>query len=184
MDSLIDSYRPSMEKAITHFKEELASIRTGRANPAMVEGIVVEAYGTKTPLLQLATITTPDNKTIMVDPWDKSVIKEIEKALTVANLGLSVGNEGKHLRLVVSPLTEETRHNLIKTLNQRAENSRKTLRGIRDDAKDAIQEAEKNKEISEDEKYRLQKSLDEMTSNYNDQIKELTDKKEAEIKTI
>ncbi|MFH1173270.1 MAG: ribosome recycling factor, partial [bacterium] len=95
MDSIIENHRPDMDKALAHFKEEMGTIRTGRANPGLVEGVLVEAYGTRTPLLQLASITTPDSRNIIVEPWDKSVIKEIEKALNNANLGLSVGNEGK-----------------------------------------------------------------------------------------
>ncbi len=184
MHVIIDSHQPEFENAINHLKDELASLRTGRASPALVEGIPIEAYGTKSPLRQLASITTPDSKTILVDPWDKNVIKEIEKSINDANLGLSVVNEGKHLRLVIASLTEETRKDLIKVLNQKAENTRKTLRSLRDEIKEKIQRAEKEKEISEDEKFRLQKNLDEITAEYNNKIKELVEKKEKEIMTI
>ena len=184
MNTIIEGHQPQFAKTVDHLKEELSAIRTGRATPALVEGILIKAYGTKTPLLQLATITTPDSKSIMVEPWDKSVIKEIEKGLNDADLGLSVGNEGKHLRLSIAALTEETRNDLIKVLNQKAENTRRTIRGLRDNIKEEIQKAERNKEITEDDKYKMQKDLDEFTNNYNEKIKEMVAKKENEIKTI
>ena len=184
MDTILENHRSEFESTVNHFKEELASVRTGRATPALVENILIEAYGTKTPLRQLASINTPDSRTLMVDPWDKSVIKEIEKDLNEASLGFSVTNEGKNLRLTIATLTEETRNDLIKALNQKAENTRKNVRGLRDKIKEEIQEAEKDKEITEDDRYKLQKDLDELTNSYNVKIKEMVEKKEIEVKTI
>lgn len=184
MTTIIDNHQSEYENIINHFKNELGALRTGRATPALVEGVLVEAYGVKTPLLQLATITAPDSRTIIVDPWDKNVIKEIEKAVSSANLGLNAVNEGRNLRIVIPSLTEETRKNLTKVLNQKAEDSRKALRSLRDKIKEEIQKAEKEKIIGEDEKFRLQKKLDEATTEYNDKIKELVEKKEKEIMTI
>lgn len=184
MNNILESRQSEFENAITRFKSELGAVRTGRATPALVENIQASAYGVKSPLLQLAGISAPDSRNIIIEPWDKNIVKDIEKAINESNLGLSAVNEGKHLRVSLPALTEESRKNLLKILNQKAEAGRQRLRAIRDEIKNEIQQAEKNKEMGEDEKFRLIKKLDEITADYNNKIKEIADKKEKEIMTV
>jgi ribosome recycling factor len=134
------------------------------------------------PLTQLASIQAPEPKMLTVEPWDKNVIKDVEKAIQAASLGLSIVNEGTFLRVTIPPMTEESRKELVKVLSDKLENARQAIRGVRDKVKEEITSAEKNKEISEDDKYKLIEDLDELTRKYNDQVKEVGDKKEQEIK--
>ena len=159
-------------------------MRTGRANAALIEHLVVEAYGSLTPLQHLASISVPDAKTITINPWDKSVLKDIERAISVANIGVNPLNDGVILRLVLPPLTEENRKALIKILGQRLEHAKIALRGIRDGIKDEIYKAEKAKEITEDDRYDLQKDLDDMTKEYTVVIEAFGETKEQEIMTV
>lgn len=182
--SIIDDQKPEFTKAINHFTEDLKSLRTGRATPSMVENITVESYGAKMPLKQVASLAVVDPKTLTVDPWDKNIIKDVEKALSLANLGFSVVNEGKLVRLILAPLTEESRLKLIKVLKEKTEQARINVRSLRDKIREKILEQEKNKEITEDDKYKLQKKLDEVTSEFNDKIKVFSEEKEKEIITI
>lgn len=178
----LDQYRQHFDKAIEHLKQDIASIRTNRATPALLENIQVEVYGSKMPLIQLATIQAPEPKTLTVEPYDRNVIKDIEKTIQTASLGLSLANEGTFLRISIPPMTEESRQELIKLLGAKLESARQAVRGVRDKIKDDIGAAEKSKEVSEDEKYRLIEDLDEMTRKYNDQIKLVGAKKEEDIK--
>ncbi len=178
----LDQYHDQFDKAIEHLKLDLGSIRTNRATPALLENIQVEIYGSKMPLIQVASIQAPESKMLTVEPWDKQVIKDVEKAIQTASLGLSVANEGTFLRITIPPMTDETRQELIKVLNNKLESARQAVRGVRDNVKDEINLAEKNKEISEDEKYKLIDALDELTRQYNDQIKTIGENKEEEIK--
>lgn len=178
----IKQHAPQFEKAIEHFKSELAGVRTNRATPAMLENIMTEVYGQKMPIMQLASIQAPEPTMMTVEPWDKSTIKAIEKAISSASLGLSVSNEGTFLRITVSPLMEETRKELLKMVNTKTEEARRSLRGVRDEIKEKILAAEKDKEISEDERYKLVEELDKMTRNYNDKVNALAEKKEGEIR--
>ncbi|MFH1225979.1 MAG: ribosome recycling factor [bacterium] len=184
MNSFIDDHQTDFENILNHLRQEVSAIRTGRASPVLVEKIMVDAYGAKSPLIQLAGITATDSRTILIEPWDKNVIKEIEKAVNESGLGLNAVNEGRHLRISIPSLTEESRRDLLKMLNQKAEDSRQTLRVLRDDVKSEIQQAEKDKAMGEDEKFRWQKKLDEVTGEYNERIKGLVEKKEKEIMTI
>ncbi|MFH1890363.1 MAG: ribosome recycling factor [Candidatus Kuenenbacteria bacterium] len=178
----LEEYRENFDKLIGHVNHELNSIRTNRAAPAMLENIQVEAYGAKTPLIQMASIQVPEPKMLIVEPWDKNVLKNIEKAIQTASFGLSVVNEGNFLRITVPAMTEETRNELIKLLNSKLEDGRQAVRGVRDDIKEKIVKAEKEKEISEDEKFKLIEKLDEMAREYNGKIKGIGEKKESEIK--
>ncbi len=184
MPSLIDSYQDDFQKIIESFKREIASLRTSRASSALVENILVEAYGTKMLLKQLANISVLDGKTIIIEPWDKNNLKHIEKAFQVSDLGLTPIVENDIIRISFPPLNEERRKELIKILHQKAESARIELRRIRDKIREEIFKKEKAKEISEDEKYRLFKELDEKTRKVDQQIKELADKKEQEISQI
>jgi ribosome recycling factor len=184
MNQYIQAQQEEFVKAINFFKKEIARLRTGRANPNVLDGIQVEAYGTKTPLNGLATINVPDGQSILVSPWDKNVLKEIERAIVGANLGLGVINEGDKIRLTVPKMTEENRKELVKKLNEYKEASRITIRQIRDEIKESIEQAEKTKEIPEDDKFRFIKELDEEVSKKNTELGEIRDKKEEEIMTI
>jgi len=180
----IEQHKPEFEKVIDHLKEELNTIRTGRATTAMLDRVVVEAYGVNTPLKQLATINVPDSKTLTIEPYDKSTIKDIEKAIQLADIGVSPVNEGNLVRISVPPLTEESRKELVKILNQKIEQSRISVRNLRDKIRDDIQKAEKENEITEDDKYKSFTDLDNLTTEYNAKIKEIADNKEKEIMTI
>ena len=184
MGSLIDSYQSDFDKSLAVLKDELATLRVGRANPLMVENILVEAYGTKTALKQLASITAPEARTILIQPWDKTVAKEVEKAIIQANIGINPVNEGQQIRLTVAPLTEESRKELTKSVGEKMENTRIAMRQVRDKAREEIIKQEKNKEITQDDKYDLQKELDELAKDYNEQIKNLGEKKAKEIMTL
>jgi ribosome recycling factor len=180
----LDSYRSELAKSVEHLKADISTLRTNRANPAMVENISVEAYGAATPLQQLASISVPEARSIVVAPWDKSIIKEIEKAIIAANIGLNPANEGTQLRIVMPQLTEEGRKDLIKILNQKLEQGRQVVRKLRDKSREEVMQLEKNKEISEDKKFELLKQIDEETQKTNDLIKKIGEEKEKEIMTI
>ncbi len=180
----IEQHKPEYEKNISRLKEELSSIRTGRAIPAILDRVVVEAYGVKTPLSQLANINVPDPRTLTIEPYDKNVIKDTEKAIQLADLGVSIVNEGSLIRISMPPLTEESRKELVKILGQKLEQVRISIRGVRDKIRDEINKAEKENEITEDDKYKSFTDLDNLTSEYNEKVKEMGDKKEKEIMTI
>ncbi|MFA6526778.1 MAG: ribosome recycling factor [Candidatus Buchananbacteria bacterium] len=182
--SIIDNHKEEFIKAINHFQSEIGGLKTGRANPLILDSVRVEAYGALNPIINVASVTVPDARSLIVTPWDKSIIKEIEKGIVDANLNLNPVNEGDKLRINLPPLTEETRKEIVKLLHQRAEDGKISLRMVRDKVKDEIMEAEKNKEFGEDEKFRLLEELDKKVGSYNDQIKELTESKEAEIMTV
>jgi len=177
----LENKKNEFEKIIEHAHEELSSIRTSRATPALIENIKVEVYGTKTPLIQVAGITCPEAKQLLVEPWDKNLLKDIEKAVETAGLGLSIVNEGNFLRISMPALTEETRKEIVKVLHGKIENNKVALRQVRDKIKNEIEAELKNKEITEDDKYSLIEDLDKMTREFTDQIVELGKKKEEEI---
>ena len=184
MTVTIDIFKKEADKVLAVLGTELQTLRVGRANPLMVEGIMVEAYGARAPLKQMASITVPEARTLVIQPWDKSVIKEIEKAIVVANIGINPVNEGQQLRLVVPVLTEESRRELTKSVGEKMEKARIILRQLRDKMREEIVKQERNKEITEDDKFAQQKKLDDAVKEYNDRIKEIGEKKEKEIMTI
>ncbi|MBI4433778.1 ribosome recycling factor [Candidatus Uhrbacteria bacterium] len=180
----LDAYRPEFEKVAVHLLQELGSIRTGRATPALVDGVLVEAYASHMPIQQLATITTADARTLLVDPWDKAVLKEIEKAIRLAQPSLNPVSDGKILRIPMPQLTEDARRDLTKLIGQKVEQAKQSTRKIRDDARSAILEAERTKQVTEDDRYRLQKKLDELTEEYTMKFKTVGEKKVEEIMTV
>lgn len=179
----IDEHKEKFDKVIDHLKTDMSSIRTGRATPALVENIKVVAYegGETMPVEQLASISVPEARQLLIEPWDKSIIKAIEKAINESDMGLSVANEGGSLRLTIPLMTDEMRQKIMKLLNEKLEVARISMRGVRDKVKDEINKQEKDKEISEDEKYNLIDDLDELVKKYNNNVKELGEKKETEI---
>ena len=184
MNTYIQAKEGEFKKSIDFFIKEIAGIRTGRANPNMLEGVQVEAYGAKTPIQGVAAINVQDGQSILVVPWDKNVSKELEKAIVNADLGVGVVNEGEKIRLTVPKMTEENRKELVKKLNEKMETVRVSIRQIREDIKTAIEAAEKDKQITEDDKFRFIKELDEETAKQNEELKNLRDKKEGDIMTI
>lgn len=184
MLDFINKVKEEFEKTIEFLNNEIGTIRSGRAHPSIIDSLLVDAYGVQTPILQLATINVPEARVITIQPWDRGVIGNIEKAIREANIGINPVNEGNLIRLVVPQLTEESRRNLVKVLNQKLEQAKISLRKTRDKNKEDIVKSEKNKEISEDEKFALLKKLDDKIAEFNNQIKEIGDKKEQEIMAI
>ena len=184
MHQYIQAKRSDLTKITDFFKKDISSLRTGRANPSILDSVLVEAYGAKTPLNGLASISVPEARSIVITPWDKSITKDIERAVVGADLGINPVNEGDKIRLVVPQLTEENRKELVKKLNEKMETSRISLRQVRDDIKELIDAAFKSKSMSEDDKFRFLKELDEEIARQNDELKKLKEKKQEEIMTI
>jgi len=181
MNNIVQQHKESFDKAIDHLKHEISSLRTGRATPAIVEDVKVEAYGTMQDIKSVASISVADAKTINIQPWDKGVLQPIETAIRNSDLGLSPVNDGTLIRLNLPDLTSERRAELVKVLSKKLEEARITVRKIREDVRGQIDKAEKAKEIAEDEKFGLQDDLEKLVKEYNDLIKQIGDDKEAEI---
>jgi ribosome recycling factor len=169
---------------IEHFKGEIEKFRTGRATPALVDYLVIDYYGTKAPLKQIASINVPEPRSLMIQPWDRGALSAIENAIRVANLGFNPLNDGIVLRIALPPLTEERRRDLVKALNQKSEEARIAVRNIREDAWKEIQNLEKDGIISEDAKFRAKEELQAVVETYNNKIEEMRKKKEEDIMTI
>jgi len=184
MNQYLKAKQGEFKNAIDFFKKDISSLRTGRANPGMLEGGQADAYGVKTPLNGLASISVPDGKSMVVTPWDRNIVKDIEKAIVEANLGLGITNEGDKTRLSVPPMTEENRKELVKKLSDKMEAARIAIRQVRDEIKGDIEEAEENKEIGEDDRFRFIKELDEEVGKRNEEIREIRDGKEEEIMKV
>jgi ribosome recycling factor len=184
MNQYLDSHKEDFGNVVDFFHKEINSLRVGRANPEILDTILIEAYGVKNKISGLASISVTDARSMAVQPWDKSVLKEIEKGIVEADLGLSVVNDGEKVRLTLPVMTEENRKNLVKKLNEMMEESRISVRRVRDEVKQSIEAAEKEKEISEDDKFRFIKELEEEVQAKNESIKQLRDKKEIDIMTI
>ncbi|OIP80733.1 MAG: ribosome recycling factor [Parcubacteria group bacterium CG2_30_48_51] len=177
-------YQENFRKAYEFFQQEIEELRTGRVTPALVENISVDAYGTPMPVKQVASITIPDAKTIAIQPWDKGQLKNIEAALQKSALGVAPKNDGLAVYLNFPPLTEENRKQLVKILAQKAEAARVSVRQVRDKEREEIQKKEKAKEMGEDEKFRLQKHLDEETVEWTGKVNDLQNRKEEEIMVV
>lgn len=172
-----------MEKAIQHLDKELHKLRTGKATPQMLEGIRINYYGAMTPIEQTANINTPDPRQIIVQPWDKSILSDIEKAILAANLGLNPKNEGEVLRIMVPPLTEERRKDLVKKAKSEGENAKVSIRNIRRTSNEMAKSLEKDG-ISEDEVKRLQDEVQKLTDKYIEDIDKIVSLKEKDIMTV
>jgi ribosome recycling factor len=184
MNSIVESNRAHYDKTIEFLKTDIGSLRTGRISPSVVETIKVESYGTMSDLVQLASISAPEPQTIAIKPWDKGILKDIERALMASDLNVSPVVDSELIRLNFPSLTEETRKDLVKILNKKLEEAHVVLKSQREKIKESIVAAERDKEISEDEKFQALKELDEMTKNYNEQIKAVGKEKEAEIMKV
>jgi ribosome recycling factor len=184
MNDFIKKREEEFKAAVEHFKKELVSIRAGRANPAMIENILVDAYGAKTPLKQLSSIMAQEARTMVVQPWDKNLLKEIEKAIIYANLGLSVTVDSAIVRVAVPQMTEENRRDLVKLMNEKLETAKVAGRSVREKVKDEIMSAFKNSEITEDDKYKFVEELDKRVGELNKQLQDLAEQKEGEIMAV
>ena len=182
--TILDQRKEEFIHTLDHLKHELVGLRTGRATPALVDGISVEAYGARQPLKALASISVTDAKTLTIEPWDKSIIQNVDAALRNSDLGINPVNDGKIIRLPLPDLTRERRQELIKVLHRKLEDARIAMRQIREDMRKEIEQAEKNKDIGEDEKFSLQEELEKMVKEYNEKIKVIGEEKEKEILTV
>ncbi len=173
-----------MEKAVDDFRKELATLRTGRANASLLDGIRVDYHGTPMPVNQLGTLTVPDATMIVVSPWDPSVVPLIDKAIRTSDLGLNPTNDGKVVRVPIPSLTEERRKDIVKHLHKVLENHRTAVRNVRRDLKEAIEKLEKEKKISEDEKKRALDELEKVSHAETKKIEDLSASKEKEVMSI
>jgi ribosome recycling factor len=172
-----------MEKAIGALKRDLSTLRAGRASASMLDRVQAEYYGTMTPINQLGTITTPDSRTLMIQPWDKSALAAIEKAILKSDLGLTPANDGSIIRITIPPLTEERRAELVKATKKFGEDAKVAIRNIRRDANDEIKKKEKG-EISEDESRRHQEDIQKLTDRFTAEVDKILAAKEKEIMEV
>ena len=177
-------YEEKMKKSISAYESELATISAGRANPQILDKITVECYGMETPVNQVATVKLPDARTIVIQPYDASMLKAIEKAIQVADLGLVPQNDGKVVRIAFPQPTEERRRELTKQVSKLAENAKVALRNIRRDANDKAKDMAKKKEMTEDEQKISEKNIQDLTEKFTKEIDVITDKKNKEIMAI
>ena len=173
-----------MQAAVDVLTREFAGVRTGRANAALLDGVRVEAYGVQTPINQMASVSVPDPRTIVIQPWDASQLKEIEKGILKSDLGLTPSNDGKVIRLTMPTLTEERRKQLAKTVGKFAEDARVAIRNVRREANDKLKALAKDKKVSEDEERRGHDQIQKTTDRFTAKIDELARKKEQEVLTV
>lgn len=173
-----------MKRAVEAIRKELASIRTGKATTSLLDGIRVDYYGTLTPLSQVANISVPDARLLVIQPWEKKMIPEIVKAIQKSDLGLNPQSDPNVVRLPIPPLTEERRRDLVKLVKKVVEEGKVAIRNIRRDSNDALKNAEKDKDISEDESRKGQERVQEITDDHIEKIEEMLKKKEQEIMEI
>ncbi len=181
---ILNDAESRMKKSVEVFRQELAGMKAGRATPAMLDKIRVDYYGTPTPINQMATIEVPDTRTLVIKPWDRSAIKNIEKAIQMSDLGLNPNNDGAVIRLSIPPMTEDRRKELVKQVNKRTEEERVVIRNIRRDANDQIKKLEKEKQISEDESRRAQDDVQKLTDKYIKEVDHIMAAKEKEIMEV
>ncbi len=173
-----------MEKTISVYKEELQAIRAGRANPALLDRIHVDYYGQVTPLKQVGSVSAPEPRMIVIQPWDTKLIPAIEKEILKSDLGLNPSNDGKIIRLLIPQLTEERRKDLTKVVKKNSENAKVAIRNTRRDAIEKIKKMEKNKEITEDDRKLAEEEMQKITDKFIVEIDEITKKKEEELMEI
>lgn len=182
--SELSIYEDKMLKALDSMKDEFTTIRAGRANPHILDKLRVDYYGSMTPLQQVANISVPEARMIQIQPWESSLIKEIEKAILTSDLGLTPNNDGKAIRLIFPELTEERRKELVKDIKKKGENAKVVVRNVRRDANDAFKKQNKASEISDDELKNLENDIQKLTDKYIDFIDKAVDEKSKEILTV
>ncbi|HET8571889.1 MAG TPA: ribosome recycling factor [Candidatus Limnocylindria bacterium] len=180
----LTSIEPKMQRAVEAMERDFAGIRTGRASAALVERLMVEYYGTPTPLNQIAGISTPDAHLIVIQPWDRSVLSAIEKAITKSDIGIMPNVDGTVVRLNVPPLTEERRREMVKQVRRRMEEARVEIRNLRRDAADQLKKAMRDGDLSEDEERRELEGLQKLTDRFTDAIDSRGERKEADVMEV
>ena len=184
MEELFKNCQRKMENSIGHLRQELSKLRTGSANSAILDGIKVDYYGTPTPLSQIATLAIPDNRTITIQPFDISILKDLEKTILASDLGLNPNNDGKIIRLNIPPLTGERRQQLVKIVKKYTEESKVAIRNVRRDFNDKLKTMEKNHEVSEDDGKKGLEKLQKITDEYIKETAKLSETKEKEILNV
>lgn len=181
VDDLFGDIERRMQKAIDVLKQDLAAVRTGRASSALVDRITVDYYGTPTPVNQVATISVPEARLLVIQPWDRKMLVDIEKAIQKSDLGINPSNDGQVIRLAIPPLNEERRREMVKTVHKKLDEHKVAIRNIRRDAHDKLREREKKKEISEDELKRSTERLQKLTDRFIEEMDKIGKSKELEI---
>jgi ribosome recycling factor len=184
IDDVMKEAEDRMTKSVEALRQDLATIRTGRASPKLVERVMVDYYGTLTPLNQIASIAAPEARLLTIKPWDPNALSNVEKAILASDLGLNPNNDGTIIRLVIPRLTEERRHELSRVAAHRVEEARVAVRNCRRDAIKDLQELEHEKMISEDDYYRARDRVQELTDEYIEKVNEIGEAKEAEIMEV
>ena len=184
VDETLRDAEHKMKTAVSHSLDELASIRSGRANPRLLDRVQVEYYGTRVPINQLASFSVPEPRLLVIQPFDRTTMGAMEKAIMQSDLGLSPSNDGNVIRLAFPPLTEERRKDLIKLAHQRAEDGRVAVRNVRRHAKDSLERLERDHAISEDDLRRSEKELQRVTDQYVGEVDELLERKEKELTEV
>lgn len=183
-DEVLFEYEERMEKSVAAFRSDLMTIRTGRAAPALLDNVMVDAYGSTMPLNQMATVSAPEPRMLMIRPWDTSVIGAIEKAILKSDLGLTPNNDGRVIRLSIPALTDERRRDLARMVNKRLEECRVSIRNLRRDARKELDDLKKGKELTEDDFRVAEEDLQKLTDKYIAQSDELGEQKQAEIMEV
>ncbi len=184
MSEILDFCKNRMDKAIDALDKEYAAVRAGRANPAVLNKVVVDYYGAPTPVAQMAAVSVPEPRTLLITPWDASSLKDIEKAIQVSDIGINPSNDGKSIRLNFPPLTEERRRDLCKDIKKYAEDTKVSIRSSRRDALEKIKAQEKNSEITEDDRKQLEKKVQDLTDKFCKEADTLAANKEKEIMSV
>lgn len=183
-ETFLNDLRTKMEKSLEALKKEISRVRTGRASLAILDGIRVNYYGVPTPLSQVASLAVPESRTITIQPWDSKIIGEIEKAIQKSDLGLTPLSDGKIIRIQIPPLTEERRRELVKVIRRMEEDCKVALRNIRRDGNEILKKAKKDKEISEDEQFKLQEEVQKMMDKSIEKATEIVEAKSKEIMEV
>ncbi len=181
---VLSALREKMNKTMDHIRREFATIRTGRASTSLLDGVDVDYYGSPVPLNQIANVSVPEARLLLITPYDKGALGSIEKAILKSDLGLTPNNDGRVVRIPIPELTEERRKNLVKVVRRLAEDSRVSLRNARREANDNLKKGEKNGDISEDESHRIMDEVQEVTDDYIEKIGDLLEAKEKEIMEV
>ncbi len=184
MDEKLTQFNDKMDKTIDNLCSEYAGIRAGRANPHLLDGIKVDYYGTPSPLQQVANVSVPEARSLLIQPWEPSMVKEIEKAILASDLGLTPSNDGKAVRLVFPELTEERRAELAKDVKKKGENAKVAIRNIRRDANDWVKKQQKANEVSEDEAKSLEDEVQKLTDKFIAEVDKQVEAKTKEITTV
>ena len=184
LNTILKEVEEKMSKSVENTKERFSHTRAGRANVSMLDGVTVEAYGAPTPLNQVGTISAPEARLLVIDPWDKSLIKTIEKTILQANLGFNPSNDGNIIRLVVPELTEERRKEYVKMVKKEAEEGKVAIRNIRKDVNNKLRKLEKDSEITEDELKSSEEKVQKTTDKFIAQVDDALNKKEKELLTV